>query len=241
MKKSLFQSAGEKALSAMAKDIDLYEKFLKYHGRMFQFPLSAALSCFIQQPEALGEIKRIDEQRIIDNPVQLGSLSLCFYVTDRQHAKEQLVQPYDFSQRIDEKLSDQWKMSKEGEAAVRSVLEFPEKGDLPGLLVNDVYSSEEVQDALRELVEELDIPEEYDNAVKSTFIFSVRTMIVGRLEIGGNKYKNSVSNSIYKRAGLDPEQQFEFMWLIAETAKKSLEKVERIVTRLERRNRTNVI
>ena len=141
-----FSQAGAEMLREMADNTTVYAQYLKFHGRMYKQSPSVSLEFFVQRPESrfvatLGQWERIG------NPVLPDSSAIRF-----RDSRDRIVPMYDITQcEHPERVPQQWHMSAEIEAAVRSTLELPEDREFLNGLVGRAYSSEYVAAAMQQL------------------------------------------------------------------------------------------
>lgn len=225
-----FSQAGAEMLREMADNTTVYAEYLKFHGRMYKQSPSVSLEFFVQRPESRF-VATLAQWERLGNPVLPDSSAIRF-----RDSRDRIVPMYDITQcEHPERVPQQWHMSAEIEAAVRSTLRLPADREFLNGLVGRAYSSEYVTAAMQQL----GVQPQNAETFKNSFLTTVATMIAGRLEVGGNSFPTVTDQSIFKI--MTEEQQIGFITMAAAVTKRTLEQIEQVVADLQKQRAERMV
>ena len=204
----------------MAEKPELFEEFLRFQGRVFKHSPVITLEFFLQKPGA-RYIATEAQWKTAGYTVAHGNEGIFIRMPD---GTTRIL--FDYSQCEQSKPEPNiWRIGSENESAVKQGLGIAsEKTLLQGLT-----EQAERQSNIAALMEKLRVsPEKYRDFGES-FISTVRTIIAGRLEIGGNQTPANPNNAAMSMLQTD-EQRLAFLTAASQAARTVLRMVEQTVT-----------
>ena len=225
-----FSSSGAEKLREMTSDEKLYTEFLKFQGRVFKHNASVALEFFTQRPETKF-IATQEQWEKTNRTIAQGSEAIRFVDSNGK-----ITDFYDFSQLEKTTLPYQWTINKNNANAIKKQLGIPEKTPLISGVINSTINPTDITACMSALGVP---PKDYSTFSKS-YVKAIQIVIAGRLEVGGNNF-NIPSDLTALKMLKTESQKLAFLTYVANTARKSLMKIENAVKNViaEERNEKN--
>ena len=209
--------AADAALESMAANNDEYVKFLKFQGSMYRQSACIALEFFAQKPDA--EFIATEQQwEKAGYHLKHGQLGVIHEYQDGT-----MQEFFDFSQISSDKKPVVWSLTSENVHAVKKALDLPENMDFTAGLLHKYLTAQDIINQMNAM----HIPRSQAITFQTDYINSVRAIIAGRLEVGGNRFGVTADNTIFRT--LTPEQQKKYLAACLHAARKALNEVEKAV------------
>ncbi|MBD5159373.1 MAG: hypothetical protein HDT23_03930, partial [Ruminococcus sp.] len=225
-----FSISGAEKLREMTSDEKLYTEFLKFQGRVFKHNASVALEFFTQRPETKF-IATQEQWEKTNRTVALGSEAIRFVDSNGK-----ITDFYDFSQLEKTTLPYQWTINKNNVNAIKKQLGIPEKTPIISGVINSTINPTDITACMSAL----GVPPKDYSMFSKSYVKAIQIVIAGRLEVGGNNF-NIPSDLTALKMLKTEAQKLAFLTYVANTARKSLMKIENAVKNViaEERNEKN--
>ena len=231
MQIGVLSAKAQLAMHDIAQSADAYEDFLRFHGRVFKHNAHVALEFYAQQPESQLIASR-QQWESMGGRVKLGGESICFVALNGRE-----YDLYDFSQIEGVKRPRVWSLNQKNTPEIKRLLGMANDADIITGSMNLVATRQTVIECMRKLQYPVNDVTEY-NRFQNAYISAVRTIIAGRLDIGGNHFYSKPEHSLFSE--FTDEQRMAFIAHAATTAKNALMQIENVCNRMndiERMNR----
>ena len=116
-----FSEAGDRKLTEMSLDCELFSKYLRYQGHMFKLSPSITLEFFVQKPQAYF-IGTAEHWKTVNSPVRQGERAVQFIDHEGK-----ITSMYDFSQCDSEVPPFLWTVTNLNANAIRRAIGIPEQ------------------------------------------------------------------------------------------------------------------
>lgn len=225
-----FSSSGAEKLHEMTNDEKLYTEFLKFQGRVFKHNASVALEFFAQRPETKF-IATQEQWEKTNRTVAQGSEAIRFVDSNGK-----ITDLYDFSQLEKTTPPYQWAINKNNVNAIKKQLGIPEKTPVISGVINSTINPTDITACMSAL----GVPPKDYSMFSKSYVKAIQLVIAGRLEVGGNNF-NIPSDLTALKMLKTEAQKLAFLTYVANTARKSLMKIENAVKNViaEKRNEKN--
>ena len=213
-----FSSAGAEKLREMTENNNTYIDFLKFQGCVFKHSASVALEFFTQRPETKFIATR-EQWAMTNRTVAQGSEAIRFV-----DANGKVTDFYDLSQVEETAPPYQWTINAKNANEVKKQLGIPEK--MP--IISGVINSDVKPEHITSCMSALGIPPKDYKAFSKSYINAIQLVIAGRLETNGNNFNIPSDLTVLKMLKTE-QQKLAFLTHAANTARKSLMKIEKAV------------
>ncbi len=220
------EKSGAAILNEMAENNELFNKFLKFQGSIFKQNAYVALEFFAQKPD-VNFVATASQWTDAGYRIKPGAEGLIY-----THIDGSVHEFFDFSQIDAEKPPVIWHINDDNVNKIKSQLKIPENTSIANGLINKYISS----DNIKQCMMHLNITGN-DKEFATYYLNSVRAIIAGRLEVGGQKFGVSADNSILK--SLSHKQRMQYIAICTQTARAILKEVEAVVKNIETERKMN--
>lgn len=225
-KPSDIEKSGAAILDEMAENNELFNKFLKFQGSIFKQNAYVALEFFAQKPD-VNFVATASQWTDAGYRIKPGAEGLIY-----THIDGTVHEFFDFSQIDAENPPVIWHINEDNVNKIKSQLKVPENTSIANGLINKYISS----DNIKQCMIHLNITGN-DKEFATYYLNSVRAIIAGRFEVGGQKFGVSADNSILK--SLSHKQRMQYIAICTQTARAILKEVEAVVKNIETERKMN--
>ncbi|MDR2558165.1 MAG: hypothetical protein LBC86_01270 [Oscillospiraceae bacterium] len=223
----LFNETGTAKLAEISENPAVYTEFLKFQGRIFKQNATVALEFFAQRPD-VQFIANAKQWAAAGYRIKDGGEAIHF--TDENGNRSDL---FDFSQVEGSLAPRLWSINAENADEFKSALELEDNAPIIKSLIEQTVQKSSVIGCM----EALGVPPQEFEQFKVTYFNAVQTIIAGRFEIGGNKF--DITPNMTAFLSLDDTRKMHFLTMVANTAKSSLLKVEKVANEIATKNIQN--